>query len=221
MSEPAPTKARRRLIISLTALSGALSVLVGIGTYGFLTGPHPSTQNGRTGIPVPSAPFTAPVSLKPLPHTTAPAIYARAVAGALFTWDTLSGSSPGAYSGVLLSDADPSGTETDGLVSDLTHYLPNAQLWQQLQAYQTAQTLSIDTISVPSQWADAVAGSHEQIRPGTAAYTITGTRHRTGTWNGKPVTTAHPVSFTIFIACPPAFDRCHLLRLSEPNTPLQ
>lgn len=221
MSDPATIKARRRLIISLTALGGALTVLVGIGTYGLLTGPHPASQTGKTGTPVPSTPSTAPVSVKALPKTTDPETYARAVADALFTWDTLSGLSPSAYSGVLLSDADPSGTETDGLVSDLTNYLPNAELWRQLQAYKTAQTLSIDTISVPSQWAGAVAGSHEQIRPGAAAYTIAGTRHRTGTWNGKPVTSAHPVSFTVFISCPPAFDRCYLLRLSELNTPLR
>ena len=60
----------------------------------------------------------------------------------------------------------------------------------------------------------------EGLLPGATAYTVTGTRHRTGVWEGQGVTDARPVSFTIFAACPDDED-CRLLRLSALDTPLR
>ena len=50
--------------------------------------------------------------------------------------------------------------------------------------------------------------------------TIEGIRHRSGVWNGDPVSAEQPVAFTIFIACP-AEDPCYVLRLSQLNNPLR
>ena len=60
-----------------------------------------------------------------------------------------------------------------------------------------------------------------QIAPGTTALTIEGTRHRAGVWNGQPVTSEHPVAFTMFMVCAPSYPTCHLLRLSQLDNPLR
>src|SRR5262249_39566717 len=159
--------------------------------------------------------------LPDLPTTTDPKTYAQAVATALFGWDTASGLTPLDYSAVLLAGADPSGAEANGLASDLRTYLPTQDAWVGLRQYQTKQWLTIDTTVVPDAWAEALAqATPGQILPGTTAYTITGTRHRSGVWNNEAVTSAHPVSFTVFVACRPSFPACHVLRLSQLDNPL-
>lgn len=117
---------------------------------------------------------------------------------------------------------DPSGDEQAGLASDISTYLPNRDAWIELRQYATTQYLVIDTSLVPGAWADAVAQAQPgQIAPGTTAVTIEGTRHRSGTWNGQPVTSEHPVSFTVFVVCAPTYQTCHLLRLSQLDNPLR
>ena len=82
--------------------------------------------------------------------------------------------------------------------------------------------LTIDQADIPEAWADALAQAQPgQIAPGTTAFTIEGTRHRNGLWNGEPVTSEHAVSFTVFIVCAPAYPTCHLLRLSQIDNPLR
>lgn len=53
------------------------------------------------------------------------------------------------------------------------------------------------------------------------AYTVEGTRHRTGVWFDEQVASEHPVAFTMFLSCPPATDRCVLLRVSQQDNPLR
>ena len=48
----------------------------------------------------------------------------------------------------------------------------------------------------------------------------TGTRHRSGIWEGEPVSSEHDVAFTVFLVCAPAYHECHLLRLSMLDKPL-
>ena len=80
----------------------------------------------------------------------------------------------------------------------------------------------LDQADIPEAWADALAQAQPgQIAPGTTAFTIEGTRHRNGLWNGEPVTSEHAVSFTVFIVCKPAYPTCHLLRLSQLDNPLR
>ena len=40
-------------------------------------------------------------------------------------------------------------------------------------------------------------------------------------WNGQPVTSEHPVAFTVFVVCAPTYPTCHLLRLSQLDNPLR
>ena len=141
---------------------------------------------------------------------------------ALFAWDTGGGYGPLDYTAILLDVGDPTGTERNGLASDIATYLPNAEAWAGLRRYATRQELSIESVTVPAAWADAIAQARPgQLLPGTIAYTIDGTRHRDGVWNGQPVASEHPVSFTVFMVCAPSFDTCHLLRLSQLDNPLR
>lgn len=217
-------RSRRRLLISLIAAGLILLILTGIGIYGLLTGPR--TTPAPPPEPSPSAPHRpgelpdAPV-LRPLLRTTDAEAYVRAVAQALFDWDTFTLLTPADHRAVLIEDADPSGIETPGLIADLDAYLPSTSTWRSLAEYRTRQHLEIDRVYIPAQWEEAVAVSGGQIADGTIAYTIEGTRHREGVWYDDPVTSAHPVTFTVFVSCPPIFDRCHLLRLSQLDNPLR
>lgn len=230
MSDPAtPERPRRlRLIISLVAAGLVLLAFVAVGVYGLITGParpgsaptgsaSPSATSPTTG----SSPAPSTQALPPLPTTSDPATFARAVAEALFDWDTFTTLAPEDHRAVLLAAADPSGEETPGLISDLDNYLPSGATWRSLQEYRTAQTLTIDRLWVPDQWGEAVQAANGQIADGLTAYTVEGTRHRSGVWFDKPVTSEHPVSFTMFLSCPPATKQCVLLRLSQLDNPLK
>ena len=56
---------------------------------------------------------------------------------------------------------------------------------------------------------------------GRQTVTIDATRYRTGTVSRQEATSEHPVSFTVFIVCAPAYLTCHLLRLSQLDNPLR
>lgn len=224
-SDAAPRKRGRALLIAGISGTVILLVLVGLGVYGLIARPHentpapaPTTSEQRPTAPAPSG----PPELTPLPRTNDPIRYARAVAEALFTWDTASGLAPADYGQVVLSDADPTGTETPGLASDIAGYYPASDAWRQLTGHATTQRLTIADAVVPDAWADAVAQDRSgTLVEGMIAVTIDGTRHRTGTVSGQEATSEHPVSFTVFLACDPAFERCHTLRLSELDNPLR
>lgn len=220
-----PLSGRRPLIIvSIAAV--VLTVLIGVGVYGLARGPaephngaDPSSGNATAPPEPPTPTGTAGVPLV-LPRTTNPARYARSVAEAIFGWDSMSGLMPADYASVVIADADPSGYETNGLASDLANYLPTVETWQQLRDYRVTQALTIEHAYVPPSWPGIVASAGDQLTPGTVAVTIEGVRHRAGVWYGKPATAEHDVSFTVFVACRPAFDRCHVLRLSQLDNPL-
>lgn len=228
---PAPVlddqqRRKRRLIIALTATGLIIAILAGIGIYGLITGPTPHAPSEST---LPGSSSTSPSQseehgepkLPRLPRTNDPEVYVRSVAEALFTWDTFTLLNPSDHRTVLVEDADPSGTETPGLIADLDGYFPSASTWRDLAEYRTRQSIKIDRISIPSQWDEAVTASGGQITEGTYAYTVEGTRVREGVWYDDPVDSAHAVAFTVFVSCEPVFDRCHLLRLSELDNPLR
>lgn len=225
---------RRRRTVLIAALAGGLVLLslIGVGIYGLLRGP---------GTPDPSPSTTATVESAPVvhggtgPHPVitfgGPEAFAREVAEALFTWDTTSGYGPADYAQEL-ADVTAS-IEADAAATDVRAYLPTPAAWAQLRAHQTRQWLTIDTISIPDAWETAMAqAAPGQLPDGAVAYTITGTRHRDGLWDTEPVTTAHPVAFTLFLTCtrerstvPPPGDgiteTCRLLRLSQLDNPLR
>ncbi|GAA5149881.1 hypothetical protein GCM10025768_13770 [Microbacterium pseudoresistens] len=223
--DAASRKRGRALLIAGISGTVILLVLVGLGVYGLIARPHentptpaPTTSEQRPTAPAPSG----PPELTPLPRTNDPIRYARAVAEALFTWDTASGLRPADYGQVVLSDADPTGTETPGLASDIAGYYPAPDAWRQLTGHATTQHLTTETAVIPDAWADAIAQDRSgTLVEGMIAVTIDGTRHRTGTVSGQEATSEHPVSFTVFLACEPAFESCHTLRLSELDNPLR
>ncbi len=222
--DPDANPRRRRLMIAVTAAALILAVLTGLGICGLLRGP--ATAPDRIPDPT-STPTTLPMEPGPsgelgrLPDTANAELFARRVAEALFWWDTSSGHGPADYAQVTVNVGDPTGEEIDGLASDVRSYLPSPQAWAQLRAHQTRQWLTIDELHVPEAWADAEAQAVPgQLLPGTTAYTVTGTRHRTGIWGTEPVEAAHDVAFTIFLTCAPTFEHCRLLRLSALDNPL-
>lgn len=213
--------------VLLLAAAVFLLGTIAVGVYGLVRGPGgedapslASTSRDTTAVTPSDAPAIN-VNNRSLPHTNDPIAYARSVAASLFDWDTASGYLPTDYTAAVLADADPSGEETPGLLDDVGTYLPTTDQWLDLGAMDVAQSIVIDAASVPGSWASALAQSHGQLRPGTTAVTITGTRHRSGVWDGEPASTSSPVSFTVFVACQPAFDRCHVLRLSQLDNPLR
>lgn len=209
-------RSRRRLIALLAALV-AVVVLAGVGVYGLLTGPPPTSDRGADDeggtspgpvVTTPGEPTPTGIpSLSALPEVEAsdnPETFARNVATALFAWDTASGLMPLDYSSVVLAVGDPSGAEQAGLASDVAAYLPTRDAWVELRQYATAQHLTIDNTFVPDAWETAVEQAQPgQLAEGTVAYTIEGTRHRTGVWNDEQMTSEHPVAFTVFIVCGP------------------
>lgn len=224
----------RHRLIAVLAAAMAVLVLTGIGVYGLITGPPSNDDENNSGGDPGSRPgsvTTAP-SGNPEPTTSPrlPAVRASAdpetfagnVATVLFAWDTASGFMPLDYTSVVLSVGDPSGAEQAGLATDIATYLPNREAWIELRQYATSQHLTIDELYVPEAWDTAVAQAQPgQLAEGTLAYTIEGTRHRTGLWNDEDVTSEHPVAFTVFIVCAPTYDTCHLLRLSQLDNPLR
>lgn len=208
-------------------LSAVLAVLTfGVGIYGLVTGPQDRTGSppdapGRSAMTDVSIDQAEPSTvLTSLPLTDDPIAYARAVAMALFEWDTTVGSMPADVSAPVLADADPTGQETPGLLTDLSLYLPTDEQWVDLAGLKVRQRFEISSAVAPREWSRIVASSHGQLDAGSAAVTISGTRERTGVWNGEPASASSQVSFTVFMGCPPTFDRCRVLRLSQLNDPL-
>ncbi|KRA30985.1 MULTISPECIES: hypothetical protein [unclassified Nocardioides] len=198
-----------------------------IGVYGLVRGPADTTAPTPTRRPA-EAEVTArandpaaTLQHRALLRTTDPIAYARAVAESLFTWDTSTGFLPTDYTSAVLADADPSGEETPGLLADVAAYLPTVEQWLDLSAMGVAQRIDIVEAFVPESWDAAEDQAHGRLLPGTTAVTISGTRHRSGMWNGEVAASSYPVSFTIFLACQPAFERCHVLRLSQLDNPLR
>ncbi|MGE3192904.1 MAG: hypothetical protein AB7K08_05500 [Microbacteriaceae bacterium] len=228
---PAPTDPRaRRRLVALIAAGIVLLLLAGVGVYGLLIGPRITSADDPRPEPsptVPTAPSPGPSTpslpqVPAVPRSNDPVAFAEGVATTLFAWDTGLGLWPLDYTSAILAVGDPSGDEQAGLASDTSAYLPNRDAWIELRQYATTQHLVIDTSFVPDAWADAVAQAQPgQIAPGTTAVTIEGTRHRSGIWNGQPVTSAHPVSFTVFVVCAPTYPTCQLLRLSQLDNPLR
>lgn len=218
---------RRRLVILLAVGFGLLAALIGVGIYGLTLAPAPDagTQAGD-----PTAPVAAPVAPTPTSSAdTLPAIasttdaekFARDAAEALITWDTTAFELT-EHAQVIVDAGDPSGFETAALASDVRSYYPTQDAWAQLRTYGTRQWLTIDDVYIPASWDDALDQAADgDLLPGTIAYTIAGTRHRAGVVGTEAQETSRPIAFTMFIACEPSFDECHLLRLSEVDNPLR
>jgi hypothetical protein len=227
--DPAADRRRsRRLLIAAIAGGIVLLLLVGVGVYGLVRGPADHISHSPATGPATSAPTDGATGHRPGPEKIAstgdPEKFARRVAAGLFAWDTASNSGPADYAQVLIDTGDAS--ELDSLASDVRSYLPTPEAWAQLKTYQARQWLTIDMAEVPKAWETAVEqAAPGQLPAGATAYTITGTRHRSGTWETVPQDAERPVSFTVVIACPrpaPEFHgTCSLVRLSGLDNPLR
>lgn len=164
------------------------------------------------------------------PHTTATSGragrsaavgYASRFATQLLTWDSTATSSPTDQMDQLVAEADPSGVETPGLVADLANYLPTAIEWTHLRRHAVTQSATIHTAVIPDSWEPIPADAAVGLSAGTTAVTIQATLHRRGSSGGQQHSSDHPLTFTIFLACPPDGQSCHVLRLSVPGTPLR
>ncbi|WP_308468461.1 hypothetical protein [Rathayibacter soli] len=226
MNERVSRHRPHRTVIVLVIAGLVTAALIGVGAYGLVHNPGTPTPADTSANTVPTAMAAGPDS--PVPTavpTVAPIVnaeqFARHLAMTLFAWNTTSELEPADYIQASVEVGDPSGQETPGLAADLTSYYPTEQTWAQLRQYQTRQWLTIDTAVVPSVWPQALQQGRGTLLPGTTAYTITGTRHRAGVWDGKPVSTSGQVSFTVFETCQPTYSTCRLLRLSQLGKPLR
>lgn len=157
----------------------------------------------------------------PLDQLVDPELFARRVALALFDWDTTQIEARRKVVEALVAVGDPTGESTPGLAADIENYLPPSEAWADLQQYATRQRLEISSMRMPISWPQAEQAGPDGLLPGTTAYTIHGIRHRSGTWEGRAVSSQHDVAFTVFIVCAPSYDNCRLLRLSRPDAPLR
>jgi hypothetical protein len=213
----------RRRLVALIALAAFLLVAVIVGITGLVN----SGPSGPAAIPSPSQ-TAGPSSPEPdgqsdehrLPETDDALRYARAVAMALYNWNT-GDATPTTVADVLIADGDPSGLELNGLASDIRLHLPTAEQWELLREYETTQTLRVDTAAVPYSWSEIAREQADQLVPGTVAVNIFATRTRAGIWQDGITESNSTVSFTVFVACSPGFDRCRLLRLSTPGQTLE
>lgn len=210
------TRWRRLLVLAV----GVLLLLVAVVSYASFANRDPSAEPRTTDAPPSSEPIATQTS-PPALDAAEPQAFARQVATALFAWDTRTTSSPKSVTEQLVSVADPTGESSAGLVSDIANYLPTDRIWIELGTYETRQWIEITSVEIPDLWATAEAQAGDELLPGTTAFTIRGTRHREGVWEGEHVASQHGVAFTVFIVCAPTYPTCHLLRLSRLDDPLE
>ena len=212
---------RRRLVIAIICGAVVLVVLVIIGVFGLLRGP---ADTGQAETPAPTA-STSPATPEPtaVPETSLvssdPDEFARMVALALFNWDTQADADLTDWAQVLVDVADVD--QGPAVASDVRAYLPAPEIWDRLRSYGTRQWLDIKSITVPKAWATALEQAEPgQIPPGGGAFTVDGTRNRTGIYDSEVMRTNHEVAFTIFVNCP-GDEPCTLRRLSRVDEPLR
>lgn len=210
------TRWRRLLVVAV----GVLLLLVAVVSYAAFANRDPSVEPPTTSAPPSSEPIATQTS-PPALDAAEPQAFARQVATALFAWDTRTVSTPKSVTERLVSVADPTGESSAGLVSDITNYLPTDQVWTELRKYETRQWIEVASVETPDLWATAEAQAGDELLPGTTAFTVRGTRHREGVWEGEDVASQHEVAFTVFIVCAPTYPECHLLRLSKLDDPLE
>lgn len=220
---PDALRGRRLIVLGF----GIALLVIAFTTYAVLVHRSASTASAPTGrhpdqpTPMTTEPHSSAAELPELRPTNEPEDFTRLVAQTLFEWDTATIISRTDHIEPVVAVADPTGESTPGLVSDLDNYLPTQDAWVELARYETQQWLSIDSVTTPSKWAEAESQAGDELLPGTTAFTIRGTRHRSGVWEGESVTSAHDVAFTVFIVCGPSYSECHLLRLSMLDKPLE
>lgn len=206
----------RRTRITLLVAVALLAAAVAVGLYGLLRGPAvPPEASTPTSTP------QRPAAEATVAPSSAPVIFARRVAAALFDWDT-NGSTPERITEAVMAVAEPGGENAPGLYADIARYLPTSAQWAQLREYDTSQRLEVAGAFVPDSWIALAAEEDSGLSPGAVAVTIDGTRVRTGAWLGQATEKTSPITFTVFLLCPnDEPSGCMVLRLSEPGKSLR
>ena len=210
---------RRRPVIAIVGAGIVLIVLAAVGLFGLLRGPAKTSQPEQPAPTASALPVVLTDQPQPVLETSSPELFARSVAHALFDWDTRQDAGLADWAQVLVDVADAE--EAAAVAGDVREYLPGAEMWQRLSSYGTRQWLDIESVVVPTAWATALEQAEAgQIPQGASALTVTGTRHREGTWNTDDIRSEHTVTFTVFVVCP-SQGSCTLLRLSKLDHPLE
>jgi hypothetical protein len=217
---------RHRLMVAVIGSALALLVLAAVGILGLLRGPEATSRPEQRATREPASPWSSGAgdqesSRKPQPVLQTPDadVFVRAVARSLFKWDTRGDSGPSDWAQRIVNVA--AADEAPAVASDVRTYLPNDEMWSRLRTYGTRQWLDISSVTAPETWPAALAqATSGQIPADAVAYTVAGTRHRSGSWGSEPVRSERPVTFTVFAVCPPA-EICALLRLSQLGKPLK
>ncbi len=227
---PAPTDPKRRRLVALIAAGIVLLLLAGVGIYGLLTGPRNSTSTDPDPEPgpvttapptvAPSTPahrgfqrFRVPPIRRRSPKVSRPRCSPGTPPRGCGRWTTPRRSS---------RSVTPAGTSKPGSPPTWPRTCRTGTPGSSCGSTPPASTSPSTAAFVPDAWADAVEQAQPgQLAAGTTAVTIEGTRHRAGVWNGQPVTSEHPVAFTVFVVCAPTYPTCHLLRLSQLDNPLR
>jgi hypothetical protein len=228
---PAPTDPRnRRRLVALIAAGIVLLLLASVGVYGLLTGPRTSTSPDPDPEPGPTTtapPTVAPSTPRPprvpaVPRSADPETFAQGVASTLFAWDTARGCGRWTTPRRSSRSVTPAGTNKPGWPPTWPRTCrpetPGSSCGNTPPASTSPSRPRTSPTPGPTPSAQAQPG---QLAAGTTAVTIEGTRHRAGVWNGQPVTSEHPVAFTVFVVCAPTYPTCHLLRLSQLDNPLR
>lgn len=209
---------RLLILLTLSALIGITVVVVGI--TGLITGP-PQPDPVPAEELTPRTDASSSRRLGELPMTDDPERFARGVAEVIFDWDTTRLTSPDQLIEHVMTVADPSGYEAPGLYQDLQTYLPTLEQWRKLREYETRQQITDVLLTVPREWELVAADTENEIAEGTTAITIDATRLREGVWHGEAASSDSALTFTMFVACPPATEQCALLRLSALGSALR
>ncbi|WP_370325370.1 hypothetical protein [Euzebya sp.] len=211
---------------AIAALSLRLAVGVSRADSPYAS-PSAATARGPTAPPSPDdAPPLDEVAdgdddMSQLVTSADPVVYATALTEVLLTWNTTSQPSPRTVAETIMRHADPDSPDGDELSTDLANYLPSDAAWQDLRRHATRQTVTVHTATVPDAWAAIQASAPaSDLPPGTTAVTLQATRHRTGVWEDDEVHTSHPITFTVFLECPPPDAPCRPVRLSRPDAAL-
>jgi hypothetical protein len=217
---------RHRLMVAIIGSGVALLVIAAVGLYGLLRRPEPTVQpdqHTKDGAVSSWPPTIGDPQIIDQPHpvvqTRDAELFVRGVASSLFDWDTRHDGGPSDWAQPLVDAA--AADEAPAVASDVRSYLPSNEMWDQLSAYGTQQWLEISSVAVPDTWSAALAqATPGQIPRGAVAYTVSGTRHRSGSWGAEPVQSERAVAFTVFAVCP-TLENCTLLRLSQLDRPLK
>lgn len=217
-----PTDHHRSRVRIAVAVGATLLAATGIvGLLGHQRQAPPTVEVSGAQRSRPATQQPDPTATSARTGRSAAVDYARRFATQLLTWDSTATSSPTAQMDQLVAQADPSGVETPGLVADLANYLPTDIEWTHLRRHAVTQSATIHTAVVPDSWSPIAADAAVGLSDGATAVTIRATRHRRGSTGGQQHSSDHPLTFTIFLACPPDGQSCHVLRLSLPGTPLR